>query len=252
MDINNLSIIIFITLFALIFMIYYNVSKELTTKSYIGTTYMYIFCAFLFIILINEENLVPNLKYGIKFMAIAILMIMLITSLSFIDPKKQIIKHIIWLALIWLIAVVLNPVYKYTKNENILNKVLFTVCSMFLVMTYFAYTKPITYFDSWEPYLISGLIGIFVSRLVNIIVSDLDKPKGFFERDFIISIVSVVIFNGFLLYDTQKLLKEGLIFDQICKGKDNLVCADYPIKSMNIILDIVNLFTNTSVLYSNK
>jgi FtsH-binding integral membrane protein len=252
MKINNLSIIISLALFTLIFMIYNNVSEELTTKSYIATTYMYIFFAFLFIILVNEENLIPDLKYGIKFMAVAILMIILVVSLSFIDPKKQLIKHIVWIALIWTIAIVFNPIYNYTKNENILNKVLFTVGAMFLVMTYFAYTKPVTYFDSLEPYLISGLIGILISRLVNIIFSDFEQPSGFFGRDLIISIISVVLFNGFLLYDTQKILKEGLILDQICKGEDNMVCADYPIKSMNIILDLINLFTNTARLYSNK
>ena len=92
--------------------------------------------------------------------------------------------------------------------------------------------KPLTYFDSWEPYLISGLIGIIVSRLFNFIFIfifiDLNYSKGFNGRDWIISIFTVVLFNGFLLYDTQKIIKEGIILDKNCVGKDNLSCADYP------------------------
>lgn len=89
MNINKLSILISISLFALIFMIYTNISQKLTTQSYIFTTYMYIFFAFLFIIFINEEKLVPDLKHGIKFMAVAILTTILIISLSLIDPKTK-------------------------------------------------------------------------------------------------------------------------------------------------------------------
>lgn len=138
----------------------------------------------------------------------------------------------------------MNPIYNYAKNENILNRVLFSVAAMFLVMTYFAYNKPLIYFDSWEPYLISGLISIMVSHLFNIIFSDFENPKGFIGREIIISMVTIVLFNGLLLYDMQKIIKEGIILNQICTEKNNLSCADYPVKSINIILDLINLFTN--------
>lgn len=252
MYISNLSILISISLFALIFMIYTNISKQLSIKSYIATTYMYILFAFLFIIFINEENLMPDLKHNIKFMTLAILSMMLLVSLSYIDPKKQMLKHLIWLSLIGILGVMLNPIYNYAKNENILNKTILTVSAMFFVMTYFAYKKPLSYFDSWKPYLISSLVGIIVSRLANIIFSDLNQPSGFLGRDLIISTITVVLFNSFLLYDTQKIIKEGIFLNKICVGKDNLICADYPVKSMSIILDILNLFTNITRIYSNN
>ncbi len=251
-NISNFSVVVTVSLFALIYIIYHNVSTQLTTKNYILTTYMYIFFAFLLIIFINEEQLVPELKHGIKYIALFILMLILITALGMTDSKNQIMKHVLWVGFIVTIATFLNPVYNYAKRENILNRTLFTIASMFLVMTWFAYMKPLNYFNSWEPYLISGLVGIIVSRLVNIILSDLDYPSGFLVRDWIISIVTVILFNGFLLYDTQKILQEGTVLNKICIGRDNLECADYPVKSMNVIMDMVNLFVNTTNIYSIK
>jgi FtsH-binding integral membrane protein len=251
-EISNISLIIGVSLFALVYMIYNNISEQLSVGSYISTTYMYIFFAFLFIILVNEQKLVPDLRYNIKFFALCILMIILTITLSVVSTEKQIIKHLVWLALIYVMAVVLNPVYELAKNENILNKVIITISAMFIVMSYFAYTKPVSYFDSWYPYLYSGLIAIIVSRLLNIIFSDLDKPSGFFSRDFGISIITILLFNGFLLYDTQKIIKEGLVLDYVCRARDNLSCADYTSKSMAIILDMLNLFVNVTNIYKKK
>lgn len=252
MEISNLSIIITLSLFSLVYLVYNNVSNQLTTKSYIATTYIYIFFAFLFIILVNEQNLVPDLRYGIKFIALSIMMLILISTLNTISQENQALKHLIWLALILTMAIVLNPIYKLAKDENILNKVIITIGVMFIVMSYFAHTKPITYFDSWFPYIYTGLIGVIVSRLLNIIFSDLNNPINFFNRDFIISMVTVLIFNGFLLYDTQKIIKEGKILNFVCKGRRNLSCADYPSKSLSIILDMINLFANTINIYGKN
>lgn len=252
MNISNLSLLISLSLFTLVFMIYQNISQDLTAKSYIAATYMYIFFAFLLIILINEEKLVPDLRHSVKFMALAFLMIILTVILHFIPKENQLLKHVVWFGLIVIMGIILNPVYEIAKNENILNKVLLTISVMFIVMTYFAYTKPLSYFDSWYPYLYSGLIGLIVSRLSNIIFSDLDNPSGFYSRDFLISIVSVLIFNGFLAYDTQKIVKDGVKLNSVCQGKNNLECADYPTKSLDIILDMLNLFVNTTSVYRRK
>lgn len=246
MELSNISIIISVSLFALIYMIYNNVSQELTQKSYIITTYMYIFSAFLFIILLNEQKILPELRHQIKFIALCFLSFILIISLSLTSQENQFMKHLIWGAFIVCLAIMSKPVVDLARQQNILNKVLISVSSMFLVMTFFAYTKPLDYFNSWYPYLYTGLIGIIVTQLVNIIFSDLDNPSGFFSRDWFISLFVVLLFNGFLLYDTQKIINEGVILEYRCNGYDNLKCASYPDKTMHIILDLLNLFTSTT------
>jgi FtsH-binding integral membrane protein len=246
MKLSNASIIIGVSLIALIYMIYSNVSKNLTTKSYIMTTYMYVFSAFLFIVLLNECKLLPEISHSLKIIALCFLSIILIISLNLISKDNQLFKHIIWIGFIACVAMLSKPVVDLAVKQNILNKVLISVGSMFLVMSYLAYTKPLDYFNSWYPYLYTSLIGLLASQLSNIIFSNLDEPSGFLSRDWYISAFAVLVFNGFLLYDTQKILKEGLVLDYICQGQDNLSCASYPDKSMNIILDLLNLFTNTT------
>lgn len=246
MKLSNTSIIIGVSLLALIYMIYSNISKNLTTKSYILTTYMYVFSAFLFIILLNERNLLPELTHSLKIIALCFLSIILIIVLNSISQKNQVLKHVVWIGFVACIAMMSKPVVDLAIKQNILNKVLISVGSMFLVMSYLAYTKPLDYFNSWYPYLYTSLIGLIVAQLSNIIFSDLNKPSGFLSRDWYISVFAVLVFNGFLLYDTQKIIKDGVKLDYICQGKDNLTCASYPDKSMNIILDLLNLFTSTT------
>jgi len=246
-NISNRSTLIAITLLLLLIVIYGNVSEQLTLKSYIVTNYMYIFYAFLLIIFLNEEKIVPEIRYGIKLMGLFILTLILITLLHTTSKQNQPIKHLIWFIFIVCMATMLKPIFDIAKDENILNMVLIRVGVMFLVMTYFAYSRPISFYDSWYPLLYGGLISLIVSRLMNFVFSDIDSPStGFFSREFVISTIAVFLFNGFLLYDTQKIIKEGIILNFVCKGKDHLSCADYPVKSMSIILDIINLFSSTT------
>lgn len=249
---NNMVIILCISLFSLIYMIHTNVSKELTIKSYIITNYMYIFFAFLFIILLNEKKLIPEMRNSIKIFALCILMFILIMLINTTSSENQLMKHFYWLLLICLFAVLLQPIYEKIKNENILNKVLISTSVMFIVMTYIAYNKPISYYDSWFPYLYNGLLGIIIVSLTNIIFSDLDNPSNFLNRGWIISVITILLFNGFLLYDTQKIIKEGILLNFVCKNKNHLSCADYPEKSLAMILDMINLFANVSNIYSNN
>ena len=72
-----------------------------------------------------------------------------------------------------------------------------TIGTMFAIMTYLAYIEPLTFFDSWYPYLYMGLIGIIVSQLANIIFSDLEHP--FF--DFSVEIGLLVLLLYYYLMD---------------------------------------------------
>jgi FtsH-binding integral membrane protein len=249
MELSNLSIIILLALFALVHMIYKNVSSQLTTKSYIATTYMYIFFALLLIVLINDMDFI-KIDSGAKFTALAFLTIVLVFVLALLPQENQLMKHLAWIAFVGCLAIMLAPTIDFAKSENILNNVLITISIMFATMTYFAYNKPLGYFDSWYPFLYSSLLGIVVLSLVNIIFSDLNS-YGFNSRNFIISCVSILVFNGFLLYDTQKIIKQGKILNFVCAGKNNLECADYPTKSLSVILDVINLFTATTRVYKN-
>ena len=248
MQLTNLSIIILIALAALVFMVYRNVTSQLTEKTYVSTTYIYVFMALLLIVLINDLNFI-QIDSGMKYTALGFLALILVVALQFVSQENQVMKHLIWIALIGSIGLLLSPVIDAAKSQNILNKVLITISVMFIVMTYFAYTQPLGYLDTWQPYLYAGLIGIVVASLANVIFSDLGS-SGFNTRDLVISGIVVLLFNGFLFYDTQRIIKESQVLSNVCVGRDNLACADYPTKSLSVILDIINLFTATTNVYS--
>lgn len=248
MALSTLSIIILVSLAALVFMVYRNVTSQLTDKSYLSTTYIYVFMALLLIVLINDTNFI-QIDSGMKYTALGFLALILVVALQFISQENQVMKHLVWIALIGTIGLLLSPAIDAARSQNILNKVLITISVMFIVMTYFAHTQPLGYLDAWQPYLFAGLIGIVVSSLTNVIFSDLGS-SGFNTRDLVISGIAALLFNGFLFYDSQKIIKESKVLSNVCVGKDNLICADYPTKSLGVILDLVNLFTSTTNVYS--
>lgn len=244
MQIDKLNLIIFLSLFVLLFLTYKNVSHQLTTKSYILTTYMYIMFALLIITLINNSD-VFKLSSNMKMVALCFLSLILLIILRIIPKKHQVLKHLVWLGLICSFGIMINPIYEIAKMQNVLYNVLFSVFVMFITTTFIAYKSPENYFNLLEPYLISGLIGLIIFRLTNIIFSDL-SGKSFTNREWYISFATIIIFNLFIMYDTRKILNDGIKFEKICVNKDNLECADYPEKSLSVILDLLNLFANTT------
>jgi FtsH-binding integral membrane protein len=250
MQLSTLSIIIFVTLTVLVFMVYRNVISQLTEKSYLATTYMYVFMALLLIVLINDQKFI-QIESGMKYTALCFLILILTVALQFVSQENQIMKHLVWIALIGAIGLLLSPVINVAKSQNILNKVLITISVMFIVMTYFAYSQPLGYLNTWQPYLYAGLIGIIVTSLANIIFSDLGS-SGFNTRTVVISGITALLFNGFLFYDMQQIIKDSQVLKNVCIDKDNLSCADYPTKSLSVILDVINLFTSTTNVYSHQ
>src|SRR5688572_615821 len=117
MEIGNTSIIIILALIALVYMIYQNVSKELTERSYITTTYLYVFIALLLIVLINNVNFI-EIESNIKFFALTILLFVLIFALKSVSAENQFMKHIIWVAFIGSMALLMSPLIDTAKSQN--------------------------------------------------------------------------------------------------------------------------------------
>ena len=62
-----------------------------------------------------------------------------------------------------------------------------------------------------------------------------------------------LLFSGFLLYDTKKIEQNGIILSKLCNNNSNLCdkFLNYPGESLNIFLDIINLFNNITYLETN-
>jgi FtsH-binding integral membrane protein len=247
-------LLIIICILVLIYGIYENVNKQLTVNRYIITNYMYIFVGLLLYLLTNttlELNSFNFLIIGNKLLPLFILTTVLLFGLMLTPSDNQSIKHLLWVGFIILMSIVGHPIYMLAKEEKIFYKVLITLAILFIGMSYIAYSNKLTIFDGIAPYLLFGLIGLIIFQSLDLLFSD-SSSKGLETRFWYYSIFGIILFSGFLIYDTQKIIKVGGLLEKYCKNKNHLSCADYPEKSLSIFLDLLNLFNNLTLVNRNS
>lgn len=89
-------------------------------------------------------------------------------------------------------------------------------------------------------YLMMALIGIIIASVINMIF----RSSGL---DWIISIITVVVFTGLTAYDTQKLLKISVNAD----GSENFQKIAI-IGALELYLDFINIFLALLRLFGNR
>lgn len=248
----NQLLLILICILVLVFGIYKNVQSQLTVSNYVITNYMYIFTAYLLYVLTNmtlEQDPDSVLKVGSRLLPILLLTMILLFALAFTPQPNQGLKHLLWLGFIILMSVMGHPIYMKAKEDKILTKVLLTLGVIFLSMSYVAYSNQLGFFDGYAPYLMMGLLGLIIFQSLDLIFADHSSPN-IKNRFWYYSLIGLVLFSGFLVYDTQKKIKEGLLLEKICKH--HLRCADYPTKSLDLFLDILNMFNQLTILFGNN
>ncbi len=248
----NELLVYIILILTLIFGIYKNTQKSLTQSTYIINNYMYIMTALILFALTNnilEQNQENLFKIGSRLLPLFILVLLVLFGLFATPQENQGIRHLLWLGLVILLSVTGHPIYLLAKENKILSKVLITLGILFISMSYLAYSNKLGFFDGVTPYLFTGLIGLVIIEALDLLFADYNS-SGIYNRFWYYSIFGIVLFSGFLIYDTQRMIAEGKVLEVICKNKNHLVCADYPINSLNIFLDILNLFNK--LVYVNS
>ena len=248
----NQILLILICILVLVFVIYKNIQSQLTVSNYIVTNYMYIFTAFLIYAMTNltlEKDPDSILKVGSRLLPLFILTLVLLFALAVTPQPNQGLKHLMWLGFIILMSVMGHPIYMKAKQDQIMTKVLLTLGVIFLSMSYVAYSNQLGFFDGYMPYLMMGLLALIIFQTLDLVFADYSST-GIKNRFWYYSLIGIVIFSGFLVYDTQKKVKEGIILEKICKH--HLRCADYPTRSLDLFLDILNMFNQLTMIYGNN
>src|SRR5207237_340379 len=92
-----------------------------------------------------------------------------------------------------------------------------TCAVIIIVLSIIAYMYPPNIFDSWSPYLFVTLIGLVVVELLDIIFSN-----GNSMRNKIYGWITVILFSGYMLYDTNILRQNAkIIITKINNNKNN-------------------------------
>jgi FtsH-binding integral membrane protein len=237
--VNIVAIMIAITLYSLM----NSLNKRLTVQTYVQNTYTYIVLGLLLLslalILMPKTN---GISMG-KIFAVFILTIVVIFGINY--TENNMLRHILWVLFIVGMAYIMQPLYN-TMDRDALWKVIITVALIAISLTYYASTVGINRFDSWGNYLFYGLLALIIFECLDILFS-----KSYsINRNKIYSWFAIVLFSGFLLYDTKKVEQHGRILSQLCNN-NSVLCRkylNYPSESLSIFLDIINLFSNTANL----
>lgn len=122
----------------------------------------------------------------------------------------------------------------------------FISCSaMFFVMCIYG-MKTKTNLAPFAKYLIMGLIGIIVVSAANVLVSLITKTQST-VIDWIISLVSVVLFTGLTAYDSQKILKASFYAENSDSFKKLAIYG-----ALELYLDFINLFLSLLRFFGKK
>ena len=215
----------------------------LTCDHYVFNTYLYIILAIVLmflIVLINDQygifNPILELLSGIiGFIILLILLIGLTYLLYHTDPKNILASNAIWLALVFVVGMMLIPFILFARMTGVLGFAgILTIVIVIVVglLGYYMGDKIITF--DWDKYLMYALIGLIVISLIGyFFIKDAETMLTFI---YVISIFSLIIFV-LLLLSNHKRLKENAE-----KCIDGQVIPNYPKESWSIVIKIVNIF----------
>jgi len=215
----------------------------ITEKDYIINTYMHIFGSILMIVVMSsffdETKLVETSMTANRLIAIILLTFLSITAIVLTDTKNYFVKYAALFIFLLTISVPTYHIYKAAKESKILYMVLISLGIIVLSLSFIAYTQPLDIFNEWYPYLFIGLTSLVVIQLLDIIFTDTVET-----RDKIYGWLSIILFSGWIMYDTNKIRQIAKIVVSKCQNKSQIGCVDYVSDSMSMFLDILNVFSS--------
>lgn len=197
-------------------------------------TYLHLFMATL-VSSISADNPVSKsylVPLGFALLAFVLLIVLLLMRPGFL-------KYGVFVLFLFCIGQSIGPFVSVLEDKNVLRKTLAMVAGIFIGMSALAFYDKQN-FLGFGPYLFAGLVGLVLARVGLWIASLAEAPLSDIRTwDQILSYMGVVLFTVYVAYDTQNLKKDALSV----KGT-----PDYINSSLNLYLDILNLFTNVGDL----
>jgi FtsH-binding integral membrane protein len=163
----------------------------------------------------------------------------LILLLAMIGMKPGPLKYIVAALYCALLGQTIGPFFANLQQKDLVKPVLISVCGIFGAMTIagFLDNQNILGFGG---YLLAALLGLIVARVGTLFLSN--SKESLTSANNVLSMIGTGLFSIFVAYDTQR-LKE----DAQQKKKH----PDYIMATMELYLDLLNLFTNVGGLVDN-
>ena len=143
------------------------------------------------------------------------------------------------------IGIMLHPYVTVLKYNGKGASIFLSLVVIVGLLSLIAYKLP-NMFIGWGSYLTLGLLSLIIVEAMDLIVG---TPAGLTERSKIYGWVGIVIFSGFILYDSQRLVEQARVGEMVSRYmKTNDI--NYPALSLSIYMDIVNLFSSLTTANS--
>ena len=162
----------------------------------------------------------------------SLLLLILTNSLS----TSSIYKILTFVLFVNIIGLLMFPVINKAIQSGMFIPIISIVLCIFLSLSLITFLYPNLNLSQWNIYAILGLLAIILYRLFLVNVNNYKTNKA-------ISIFAILIFVYFILLDTQRVHRVT---------KDCSIKYDYIDNIMNLFLDIVNLFSETTYTLTSK
>jgi FtsH-binding integral membrane protein len=181
-------------------------------------------------------ELLGNSSVLIKFLVNVAIAIGLLYGVYLTQPGG-IAKYAFFIAFAFWIGQTLKPYVERLQDKGTLTRILILTTGVFAAMT------ALGFYDSGNflglgPYLFAGLIGLILAQVVLLALGTPEEKRKGIQW---LNLFGVALFSLFTVYDIQVLRVNA----RLCKsGKNSPFQPDYPVESLGIYLDFINLFSN--------
>jgi len=185
----------------------------------------------LFLTGISSENPIVNDidKKPMSHIAVFIITLLLLFFMFSLEPGP--IKYLIFALFCGLLGQTLSGLVKRLQQENLLSNNLIILATIFFSMTAIGLLDKGNMLD-WGVYLSAGLIGLIFAMIITSLMPH-DKKEANTIHLWISRLV-VVLFTLYIGFDVEVLK----VHAKLCKSN-----PDYVNESLNLYLDILNLFS---------
>jgi FtsH-binding integral membrane protein len=181
-------------------------------------------------------ELLPQSSELIKFLLNLVILFGLLYGVHKTQPGS-IPKYVFFVAFAFWIGQIMKPYVERLEDKGTLTRVLALTTGVFAAMT------ALGFYDSGNflglgSYLFAGLIGLIAAQFLLLALGTPEEKRKGFQW---LQIFGVALFSLFTAYDIQVL--RGMA--KLCSSRKNSPFQpDYPVASLGIFLDFINLFAN--------
>jgi FtsH-binding integral membrane protein len=146
-------------------------------------------------------------------------------------------KYGCFIAFAFWIGQTLKPYVAHLQDKGTLTRILMLTAGVFAAMT------ALGFYDSGNllglgPYLLAGLLGLIIAQALLLALGTPEEKRKGIQW---LHLIGVALFSLFTAYDIQVLRVNA----RLCRtGKNSPFQPDYPVESLGIYLDFINLFVN--------